>query len=600
MRKLRPFVSIVLSLVLAIGILGCYTASETQAAAKKPAKPVITLESAKNDTAVMVTISATDGASGYRIYMKAEGDAKYSKVKTLKKNGTLTRSATITKLKEGTYSFKVKAYSKASGKTVWGKYSKAKTITLPADSADAGEQKTAGMTADEVLKTYYPGLKGLADQGLIGIKAEKKDIITLGSWVCDIYDHVNYEHVSSGKKEKLEWEVLEYSEDGKAALVVSKYLICDRRYNDKDKPVTWETCSIRNWLNKEFYEEAFSEAERRLIKTTKVVNEDNASFGTKGGNDTEDRLFLLSVSEADKYFKSGSHKDSALSRTCGYIDGEASWWILRSPGYDSSCVSCVSEIGVLFDGVIDDGGYQVGNKSGIRPAFWIELTPEIIENNKLSVGGYETVSASDIYVTFGSWDHETYNDENWSYDPVGTKENIEWKILEYDAENNRVLLISRYLLCGKKYDDKKRSYDDPDKDVTWEECSIRKWLNNEFYNDAFTETERRLIGKTTVINESNDFNGTDGGSDTEDYLFLLSLSETDRYFKSDTRNDYAINRVCAYIDGNRDWDAWWLRSPGSTGDCAAYVDSSGSVATRGNYVDNENGIRPAFWMKVEP
>ena len=83
-------------------------------------------------------------------------------------------------------------------------------------------------------------------------------------------------------------------------------------------------------------------------------------------------------------------------------------------------------------------------------------------------------------------------------------------------------------------------------------------------------------------------------------LFLLSLAETDRYFKSDTRNEYAINRVCAYIDGNRDWDAWWLRSPGSTGDCAAYVDSSGSVAPRGNYVDNENGIRPAFWMTVEP
>ena len=132
-EKKRKFLTIMSALVLSLAIFaGVFVCRENvkAEAATKPAKPVISLETAKDGTAVKVTIEATTGAQGYRIYMKAENNSKYRKVKTVKKNGTVARSTTITRLSAGKYSFKVKAYSKASDKTVWSSYSKAKSITL--------------------------------------------------------------------------------------------------------------------------------------------------------------------------------------------------------------------------------------------------------------------------------------------------------------------------------------------------------------------------------------------------------------------------------------------------------------------------------------
>ena len=73
-------------------------------------------------------------------------------------------------------------------------------------------------------------------------------------------------------------------------------------YNEEWTDVTWETCTLRTWLNEDFYTTAFSKKERGYIAETLVKNEDNPEYGTVGGNDTRDKVFLLSIGEATTYF----------------------------------------------------------------------------------------------------------------------------------------------------------------------------------------------------------------------------------------------------------------------------------------------------------
>ena len=171
------------------------------------------------------------------------------------------------------------------------------------------------------------------------------------------------------------------------------------------------------------------------------------------------------------------------------------------------------------------------------------------------------------------------------------KEPIEWQILA--VEGNKSLIISKKILDSKKYNE---SYTN----ATWESCSIRKWLNNEFKNSAFSASEQQKIQATTVLNKDNPTYNTNGGSDTTDEIFLLSIEEACKYFSTDDERacmatPYAkTNRVYVGINGN----SWWrLRSPGDSQDLASSVDNYGYVDTYGVDVLNfSNGVRPALWI----
>lgn len=106
---------------------------------EKPAKPVISLQSTVSGDGVKVGIGKTKDADGYRIYMKAPGESKYKKIKSLIKSGEAKRSYTKKNLSAGEYSFKVKAYRKIDGQTLWGSYSKVKKITLQTQPGDIAE-----------------------------------------------------------------------------------------------------------------------------------------------------------------------------------------------------------------------------------------------------------------------------------------------------------------------------------------------------------------------------------------------------------------------------------------------------------------------------
>jgi hypothetical protein len=96
-----------------------------------------------------------------------------------------------------------------------------------------------------------------------------------------------------------DWQVLEVK--GSTALLLSKDILELRLYNDEDEDVTWEICDLRKYLNGNFYN-SFSEDDRVQIMEAKIENKDNQWYDTKGGETTNDYIFLLSLEEVVKYF----------------------------------------------------------------------------------------------------------------------------------------------------------------------------------------------------------------------------------------------------------------------------------------------------------
>ena len=148
----KRFLSFILLAVVVFSYF--FAANEVSVnAAAKPTKPKITAKVAKNGTDVKITISKTTGADGFRIYMVAPKQSKYSKIKTIAKDGSAKRSYTKKNLADGKYSFKVRAYKKSGNTTVGGKYSKVVSVTITSGSKGSnGESKNYG--SFKVSKEY--------------------------------------------------------------------------------------------------------------------------------------------------------------------------------------------------------------------------------------------------------------------------------------------------------------------------------------------------------------------------------------------------------------------------------------------------------------
>ena len=106
--------------------------------------------------------------------------------------------------------------------------------------------------------------------------------------------------------EDIVWIVLDETENG--LFLLSKYAIETKDYNDKNENTTWEKSSLRKWLNGDFYESAFNLDEKKSIKLSYIQNSDNSESGADGGKDTEDRVFLLSIDEAERFFKTDEER----------------------------------------------------------------------------------------------------------------------------------------------------------------------------------------------------------------------------------------------------------------------------------------------------
>ena len=191
-------------------------------------------------------------------------------------------------------------------------------------------------------------------------------------------------------------------------------------------------------------------------------------------------------------------------------------------------------------------------------------------------------------IYFGTYEQ----DNNFS----NGKEEIEWRVLEKD-ENGRMLVVSKYALdC--------RNYHSSVKQITWEDSDIRSWLNNDFYSNAFSSSEKSAVKTVTNENTGNsDFN-VNGGNKTSDKIFILSIDEAKRYLPNN------IDRMCqatkyaeskgTELDSLTHNCRWWLRSPGSTLYSAASVKIDGFILNMGTPVSVDKAfVRPAMWIEIK-
>ncbi|MDO4493437.1 MAG: DUF6273 domain-containing protein [Clostridia bacterium] len=493
------------------------------------------------------------------------------------------------------------------------------------------------------------------------LEAKRKALRTVGNVVT--FGSYEQDNNTANGAEAIEWIVLDVQ--GDKSLLIAKYGLDAKPYNKENKDITWEQCTLRNWLNGEFLNKAFTAEEQKSILTADVDNgKSQGHWSTNGGNNTKDKVFLLSYAESNKYFnvtyddihntKSGVQPTAYAKAQGAYIasnkktaGGAAEgwcWW-LRSPGENRDFAALVGPGGALYNDNVNH------DFECVRPALWLNLEAaftitgdyndsaeqitetkeqqgEALPKEKDNAGAEnallnkdaDTVQQTDAdlaaaseakrkalrtvgnVVTFGSYEQDN-NTANGA-------EPIEWIVL--DVQGNKSLLISKYGLDTKPYNRDRG-------DVTWEQSTLRSWLNGEFLDKAFTTEEQRAILTTDVDNgKSQGCWDTNGGNDTKDKVFLLSCIEANKYFGAEQWQENGADKnkkarvqptahaiaQGAYTD--KDYKtaegsvagSWWLRSPGFLQDWAAQVYVDGQL----NFLDARDGrlcVRPAIWMNLE-
>lgn len=247
-------------------------------------------------------------------------------------------------------------------------------ISQPSESKEKS-RKTFIIAIITVVAVIALGFLLLRDSG----KDEKEDAkdTRIEIEYAEVGDYIEFgeyeqDNDSSNGKEPIEWRVLDKKDN--RVLVISKYALDCKKYNMQDKYITWEDCTLREWLNEEFFGEAFSSSEIERIPTVNILAEDNSEFGTEAGNDTEDKIFLLSVDEAEKYFESDKDRRckptdyAAMKEVTVENENGCCWWWLRSPGYEQDEAAGVPGFGYVHA----DGAY-VHRLHAVRPAMWIEI-----------------------------------------------------------------------------------------------------------------------------------------------------------------------------------------------------------------------------------
>ena len=472
---------------------------------------------------------------------------------------------------------------------------------------------------------------------------DEMDTVTFGSYPQS--------STSANEIDPIEWIVLERDYKNNRALLLSKYILDNVSFNSEPKDCKWKESELRQWINHTFYDKAFNDNEKSQIVEDSHISD--KFFDDEKVDTVSDKVFILSEFEASKYFKrydmteenkrlatrgtnyaknvvnngiklwvrenTGEntfgitengifynriverYKDEALKFE--WCIGNSFYW-LRTNGIDLSSVARVNSNGAI---VRSTSNYSVANcQGGIRPAVWVKYNKKENNNLEREIDDFESIK-------FGKY-KQSYNSEknDWNEDP------IEWIILEKDNETKRALILSKDIL-----DVRPIVYKSEEKNTTWENSNIRKWLNDEFYNSAFTEDEKNRIKEVLLENEDNDDYMTLGGRDTTDKIFLLSIGEARKYLSNgnnlENKNQlvragaakgtqYAEHRRLGKIPQNKqdeyeEWmlenSAYYLRSPAGMQSRTAAVGPNAIISTSGIVGTglNRRGVRPAMWIE---
>lgn len=344
--------------------------------------PKVSAKLISKKTGVKITVGKTKDAEGYEVTISGTpANSEYCKSfkytdsygnvymtntfdTVINKNGKAKRSLTYRNLQPGTYTVKVRSWNdKKFGARVYSEWSKEKTFTLK-ESATKGYSKSYDFSS-----------------------IKKGDVIKFGAYEQDL----NY----TNGKEPIEWIVIDKTK--KSVTLLSKYALDRLPYHIENKPIAWEDCTLRKWLNNNFFKSAFNKTEQGLIKTITNENYENAVYSTysTGGNDTKDKVFLLSQLEMrnTEFGFSETYDDNDVNRRCALAwyknksgdwdrtsDGQPTcWWWLRTPGsYDDQVCD------VEYDGQVDSVGAIPNNigivgyddfdrGAGVRPAICLNI-----------------------------------------------------------------------------------------------------------------------------------------------------------------------------------------------------------------------------------
>ncbi len=462
-----------------------------------------------------------------------------------------------------------------------------------------------------------------ADYGLSNPRVDSMGNVT---WDCAYFG--SYYQTAQWTKEPIKWRVLSVDEDNNALIVADKVLDT-KRYNETDNEgygVTWEASTLRSWLNgydadsnddgidysmDNFIDVAFTEEEQAAINTSTVINNDNSRYGTEGGNDTEDKVYLLSledVKNTEYGFRGngstlGARNTDFNNYNGGYWDYgmycDCLWW-LRSIGSDSKNAMNISLVGNY-----DEGGSNITDDfMGVRPVLSINLS--------------STTVWTDAGVTDSSGNNGTSDDKidnpvinngvtTWdciyfgSYNQTATfiKEPIKWRVLSVNEDD--ALFVADKILDWKLYNENNGA-------ISWETSTLRSWLNgynadnnlsainyssDNFVDTAFTEEEQSAI--KNIEERSND------------KICLLSTEEianVDYGFNSYNDIKEAKNSDYTRVKGagTSSWDPadvgngdWWLYSL-DVSSSKAYVNSAGGSSTGSTTLCL--GVRPALRINL--
>ena len=222
------------------------------------------------------------------------------------------------------------------------------------------------------------------------------------------------------------------------------------------------------------------------------------------------------------------------------------------------------------------------------------------EETDSSEGLHNPIVKTDVLawdtITFGNyWQEDT--DEDYETNKEDDKLPIRWRVLSVEGDD-------AFLMADQAIES--LPFDEEGSAVTWENCSLRKWLNEEFIKEAFTEEEQAAIKETTVVNKGNEEYNTDAGADTQDKIYLLSIDEAaDTKYGFEESDKAPFHRTSPareaaqtmYSSEAHNAFYWWLRSPGDE-NCVSYVGMAGDGDSHGITPENYGAVRPVLHLDL--
>ena len=250
--------------------------------------------------------------------------------------------------------------------------SKASKAAAAAKNGTAGKAATATAAKTGIATKIVAGVAATAvlAGGTIGIMKLMEDNPLENLHVGDVFEYGTF------GGEDLKWRVI--GEDDGKYFVTTEYCVGSSIFGYTFNGTTWEQSEIRTWLNDSFYNNVFTEQEQRIILTT------NVSMDIYSGNDTQDKLFLLSVDEVNEYLVDTEYLSCDVNSEHAV---PATYW-LRSTGHSDTEVY-PEQVAVVEDDVINEEGLDIVMSADVRPAMWID--PSIIYDRDKYVRDNNTV-----------------------------------------------------------------------------------------------------------------------------------------------------------------------------------------------------------------